>query len=206
MLLDAKNHWAGRARPAEARCATLSAAGQVLSEHVDKHECDVSCTHAGVDDVETQRRDKEGWVDAYGLLKARDGARYPQRRPHEFQPDENGRCRWIHLHDSVVCGYPEHQHRYPCSPTCTHDDARTPGHPERVRGLSTAFGAMVGAASEVLRADPSLSVTEAACYEQGAEAMRAACLSAAMRWAESERGLSVSQVEQLRATIESATP
>lgn len=52
--------------------------------------------------------------------------------------------------------------RYPCSPTCTHDDAATPGHSERVKVRSEAF-----------KADPSLSVTEAATYEQGAEAMRA---------------------------------
>jgi len=36
LLLDAKNHWADRARAAEKRCAALSAAGQVLSDHVDK--------------------------------------------------------------------------------------------------------------------------------------------------------------------------
>jgi hypothetical protein len=29
--------------------------------------------------------------------------------------------------------------RYPCSPTCTHDDATTPGHPERVRERSEGF-------------------------------------------------------------------
>jgi len=29
--------------------------------------------------------------------------------------------------------------RYPCSPTCTHDDAKTPGHPERVRERSEGF-------------------------------------------------------------------
>lgn len=29
--------------------------------------------------------------------------------------------------------------RFPCSPTCTHDDAATPGHPERVRQRSEAF-------------------------------------------------------------------
>jgi hypothetical protein len=28
---------------------------------------------------------------------------------------------------------------YPCSPTCTHDDAATPGHPERVKERSEAF-------------------------------------------------------------------
>jgi len=29
--------------------------------------------------------------------------------------------------------------RYPCSPTCTHDDARTPSHPERVKKSSADF-------------------------------------------------------------------
>jgi hypothetical protein len=28
---------------------------------------------------------------------------------------------------------------YPCSPTCTHDDARNPGHPERVKARSAGF-------------------------------------------------------------------
>jgi hypothetical protein len=52
--------------------------------------------------------------------------------------------------------------RYPCSSTCTHDDARTPGHPERVKERSEAV--------EVLRAADS--------YAEGAEAMRAACWEA----------------------------
>lgn len=54
--------------------------------------------------------------------------------------------------------------RYPCSPTCTHDDAATPGHPERVKERSALF---VG----------SIVASEAG-YEAGAEAMRAACWGA----------------------------
>lgn len=79
--------------------------------------------------------------------------------------------------------------RYPCSATCTHDDAATPGHLERVKERSEAVrrvavptpiavGALVSERSVAIEADPSLSVTEAACYEQGAEAMRAACREA----------------------------
>lgn len=38
--------------------------------------------------------------------------------------------------------------RYPCSPTCTHDDARTPGHPERVRERSEAVLQVVQSGEE----------------------------------------------------------
>lgn len=81
--------------------------------------------------------------------------------------------------------------RYPCSPTCTHDDAATPGHPERVENLSKALASSLGYEPErvterseavsIAAGRPELSATEAACYEQGAEAMRAACWEAVQR-------------------------
>lgn len=44
--------------------------------------------------------------------------------------------------------------RYPCSATCTHDDARTPGHPERISALSKRFATEAGG---VLASDESPS-------------------------------------------------
>lgn len=58
--------------------------------------------------------------------------------------------------------------RYPCSPTCTHDDAATPGHPERVKERSEAVSRIVQSGEE----------QEAEGYEQGVEDMRKACLEA----------------------------
>jgi hypothetical protein len=42
--------------------------------------------------------------------------------------------------------------RYPCSPTCTHDDAETPGHPERVSRRSREFVETVSDSQRALNA------------------------------------------------------
>jgi hypothetical protein len=91
---------------------------------------------------------------------------------------------------------------HPCSPTCTHDDARNPGHKERVRQRSEAF---------VDAADIDQSITRDALmgdgFEKGAEAMRAACWEAVqsqLRILGDGPGCGV--WELLRSAIESATP
>lgn len=56
--------------------------------------------------------------------------------------------------------------------------------------------------SKAFKADPSLSVTEAAAYEQGAEAMRAACWEAVQRVCE-EQGLAPF-AERFKTAIEGA--
>lgn len=58
--------------------------------------------------------------------------------------------------------------RYPCSPTCTHDDAATPGHPERVKERSKALNAIPTATPDPYDWGRS----------DGIEAMRAACWEA----------------------------
>jgi hypothetical protein len=147
MILGAKNDWAERARAAEARCATLSAAGQVLGEHVDK-----SCS-----------------ADLHGPPEMFSGARLG---------------------------------RYPCSPTCTHDDAKIPGHPERVKGRSEAVCRIVPPNAPWV----SSTMDPGAAYERGAEAMRAACWEAVQAVLErhgwKESGLSV----DIKAAIERAAP
>jgi hypothetical protein len=51
---------------------------------------------------------------------------------------------------------------YPCSPTCTHDDARTTGHPERVKERSESFahGALGLPTPEERREAMSIATTE----------------------------------------------
>lgn len=66
--------------------------------------------------------------------------------PHTFEDDGTTRdscgmranpATW------VQCGFAREHHRWPCSPTCTHDDAWVPGHPERVRERSEAVLAAI---------------------------------------------------------------
>lgn len=129
----------------KARCATLSAAGEVLGAHVD-------C--------------KTG---------------EPVDRAPGSQFDDYGRMR------------------YPCSPTCTHEDAAKPGHPERVKDRSEAFKAAV---------DKNLpEIRESEQYQAGAEAMRAACWEAVSDllqewgWAETDKAC-----DHIKAAIEGAVP
>jgi len=60
-----------------------------------------------------------------------------------------------------------HHVRYPCSLTCTHDDAATPGHPERVKERSEAVVRIGMHSAEMVDA-----------WDKGAEATRAACWAA----------------------------
>lgn len=86
--------------------------------------------------------------------------------------------------------------RHPCSPTCTHDDAAKPGHPERVKEMSEAvneqmaraiadhnrhvdsMGGPVAEAEEEGDDGPwvvqSGEEQASEAYDEGAEAMRAA--------------------------------
>jgi hypothetical protein len=80
---------------------------------------------------------------------------------------------------------------YPCCPTCTHDDAATPGHPERVKERSVEVAALIGFAPAVPENENAEACDhgvpgERECEEcdaddpwlQGGEAMRAACWEA----------------------------
>lgn len=124
--------------------------------------------------------------------------------------------------------------RYPCSPTCTHDDAATPGHPERIASLCVAFDQPMPEtgvlASDEARSERVRERSEAweamhpngACtcagegtcawcdresketfYDRGAEDMRAACLTAALQWAQANLGI---RPQGLKDAIEGAAP
>lgn len=67
--------------------------------------------------------------------------------------------------------------RYPCSPTCTHEDAANPGHPERVKERSEAFNGDADVCEHrVDRRDVCGDCEYGRGKEAGAEAMRAAML------------------------------
>lgn len=95
--------------------------------------------------------------------------------------------------------------RYPCSTTCTHDDAATPGHAERVKERSEAFNGV--RAGPLTLNEREQSLFEAAWdggQEQGAEAMRAACLVAVR---DTLQGFGDERLyPMLKAAIEGATP
>jgi hypothetical protein len=193
------------ARVLKARCATLFAAGQTLSAVADRTgepKENAPSVHA---------------IDAYGLLKTGDSARHPQRYPHEFVDDGDGLCGWRREPHAVMCGYNKSQHMWPCSATCTHDDATKPGHPERVKERSEAVNAAVecppscpshlNSGHTHQADDPSgeMHGDYADGYDAGAEAMRAACLTAATEWAMA-RGFSVPELRSLKSAIEGAVP
>jgi hypothetical protein len=101
--------------------------------------------------------------------------------------------------------------RYPCSATCTHDDARTPGHPERVRQQSEAVITATHANAGHPDALPEgpLEVVEPAFisgHEQGAEAMRAACWEAVQALLQSYGMQWSNWSNVLKAAIEGAAP
>lgn len=112
------------------------------------------------------------------------------------------------------CGEPSSEGRHPCSPTCTHDDAANPGHPERVKALSAEVIAMAGVdpLAEKAKQAGAQNGREVASFkvghENGAEAMRAACLEAAL--ASVKRSLGVVDGDPalvaLKAAIKGATP
>lgn len=137
-----------RAEAAEARCATLSAAGQVLNAHVDKAVC-------VMDNVRV--------TDSGTVVLSGPGAYFP------------------------------------CSQTCTHDDAATPGHPERVKERSEA---VIQAATRT--EDAASTDGHARGYNEGADAMRAACLEAVRTRLEVMGALDV--YGAVKAAIEGAVP
>lgn len=85
--------------------------------------------------------------------------------------------------------------RYPCGPTCTHDDAAKPGHPERVMERSEAVKDGLEAGKAMVRES----------FEQGAEAMRAACLNV-VQFEMEKRGASREEWESMKSAIEGAAP
>lgn len=124
----------------------------------------------------------------------------------------NGICGPRPVDSSVICVLPKghlgdhwdgtdvETIRYPCSPTCTHDDAATPGHPERVKERSEAVNEAVD-----VPADHDWGEREPDPYQRGAEAMRAACLEAAQRVGQT-LGLGPTEMEMFKSAIEGAVP
>jgi TolA-binding protein len=145
-----------RIRHLKARCATLSAAGQVLSEHVGKDAC---------------------WCY--------DG-------DNSQGPAHTEACERV---------------RYPCSPTCTHDDAAKPGHQERVKERSEAVIATLRDSRPETEESREVieSEAESHAYERGAEAMRAACCEAVQRECQ-KYGLREYVAQSFKAAIEGSTP
>lgn len=127
---------------------------------------------------------------------------FPRTHPHVFEDDgtTGGRCgKLVDATTWVRCGFPQDAHRWPCSPTCTHSDAATPGHPERVEEMSEAVAEVGAAADGMAERDRTLQ----RAYQNGAEAMREACLDAALGWAEANYGM---RPQGLTAAIEGAVP
>ena len=106
--------------------------------------------------------------------------------------------------------------RFPCSPTCTHDDAATPGHPGRVKERSEA----VAAETDHRRVDRNgrcrhnerwnhcgLCDEHENGREAGAEAMRAACWEA-VRGVMQKYGISDASPmrDEMKSAIEGAAP
>lgn len=97
-------------------------------------------------------------------------------------------------------GLRDEDERHPCSSTCTHDDAATPGHPERAKERSEEFTAKMAEHQETADA-------VAKAREDGVEAMRTACWEVVRPECETEgydsRGHFMSR---LKAAIEGAAP
>lgn len=174
------SEWVLRAGKAErerdepkARCAALSAAGQVLSEHVDK--------------ARTEDCSGESDCGCFDCSSAADRT----GEPEEEAP-------MVRIADAGPTVINEKGAWWPCSATCTHDDAATPGHAERVRERSDAVKEMTREQSAVM-GDAILQARE-----EAAEAMRAACLKAVRVTCE-EQGL-LPFYERFKSAIEGAVP
>lgn len=155
-----------RVRMLKARCAALSAAGQVLSAHVDKAgaipDMTMTCMFCSVP------------------------------HPHRFfqrntEQGEGWRC------SSCGCLTEASPVHHPC----THDDAATSGHPDRMKERSEAF---MGNWHPLAK---HREVMEA--MDKAAEAMRAACLNAVQLEME-RRGASRDEWEAMKSAIEGAAP
>jgi hypothetical protein len=197
------SEWVLRAGKAErerdelkARRTTLSAAGQVSSEHVDK-----AGNHPEIPESSTASARRLTIAELESILESPEGTYCIEVQP-------NGEVRAAK--------------RYPCSPACTHDDARTPGRPERVKERSESFahGALGLPTPEERReamarfVDPNtppfdpmvdLSPSEYHAYEQGAEAMRAACWEAVQPLLQ-RMGIDHITQHEFKHAIEGATP
>lgn len=92
---------------------------------------------------------------------------------------------------------------HPCSPTCTHLDAATPGHPERVRERSAALMAAEREYDNGRSAGVEDGLEQG--YDAGVEAMRAACLEAAMTQCD-VFGLGPAFRDALKAAVEGVAP
>lgn len=173
----------------EARCATLSAAGQGAHMDNDSELCPL--------------RNGSGWT-------------YSVDRWPKPMKSERVRC-W--------CQEEKPQH-YPCSPTCTHDDAAKPGHHERVRERSEAWAAMHPRGSCTCAGEGVCAWCDSVArvevkeeiglntptqwgmgYDAGAEAMRAACWEA-VRAALADEGWTDKDAtwRRFKSAIEGAVP
>jgi len=102
--------------------------------------------------------------------------------------------------------------RYPCSPTCTHEDAALPGHGGVITSaeslangyvLANDTATLFGARREAPVHSNDIARREG--FNEGAEAMRAACWEAVQTWAQG-RGLTREEMQSLKAVIEGAAP
>jgi hypothetical protein len=94
--------------------------------------------------------------------------------------------------------------RYPCSLTCTHDDARNPGHAERARQRSEVWTAESVAAFNGCQNDRE-RVCYGAGWEKGLDSMREACWEAIQPLL-TEIGLGPLEKERWKDAIESSAP
>lgn len=180
MLLDAKNHWAKRARAAESRLAAIRAE---IGAYEQEEGPDLLATIEGI------RSAFEGDAPQEAVAGNTD------RPPCVCDIGHAGICAAA---------------RHPCSATCTHDDAATPGHPEREKERSEAVIAAAGA-DDVLPVHPKpvgrvLTPRDADAYEEGVEAMRAACWEAVQGVLQKHGWSGEQVVNDFKAAIEGAAP
>lgn len=252
---DANHDWEERARRAEARLAAIYARyadgiGICNAVRRDRHEamaCEVVQTEAaavlaGIKWVlEGDAPNSPGISDGSGAdvrITADEFAAMSEDAP--FDRSE-GRCaepvglnnRPCYLppgHDGWHMARPPGPPLYPCSPTCTHADADTPGHHERVRALlnkmclapdvvdsgedSATSGhlervkkrseAVNGAVDLSAKVNMTAGEVERA-IENAAEAMRAACWEAVGELLRRD-GWGGTIVTRIKAAIEGAAP
>jgi hypothetical protein len=131
-------------------------------------------------------------------------------------------CHWSQRLDKAgdaIRAMKEPESNYPCSPTCTHEDAAKPGHPERVKERSEAVNAAVecppscpshlNSGHTHQADDPSdkMHGDHADGYDAGAEAMRAACWEAVQEMFHRHGIYEKTMLyDEAKAAIEGATP
>jgi hypothetical protein len=132
------NYWSGRMASWQTRATVAESRLAAIRER-------------GADDAEALRRAEAAWVGV-------------QNWDADVHADVLETGHLVHLGDAVrravrwilegdapqeasttspcICGFLSSEcaaSRHPCSPSCTHDDAATPGHSERIASLSIAF-------------------------------------------------------------------